>query len=194
LKSSGSAEISRLLTAWGAGDQTALDRLTPLVYDELRRMARRHLRKERPGNTVQTTALVHEAYLRLVDAKSFEGKDRAQFLALSSQITRRILVDAARARAPAKRGGRAEHADHSESLNLDEIAENSPRTSAQWLALDEALNDLAAIDPRKAQVIELRFFGGLSIEETADVLKISPQSVMRDWKLAGAWLTRELGA
>jgi RNA polymerase sigma factor (TIGR02999 family) len=190
--SSGSADISRLLNAWGAGDQTALERLTPLVYDELRRMARRHMRKERPGNTLQTTALVHEAYLRLVDAKSAERKDRAQFFALSSQIMRRILVDAARARASAKRGGGVEHVGHSEEVNLDEIAENSSQRSAQWLALDEALNDLAAIDPRKARVIELRFFGGLSVEETAEVLKISPQSVMRDWKLARAWLNREL--
>jgi RNA polymerase sigma factor (TIGR02999 family) len=190
--SSGSADISRLLIAWGAGDETALDRLTPLIYDELRRMARRHMRKERPGNTLQTTALVHEAYLRLVDAKTAERKDRAQFFALSSQIMRRILVDAARARASAKRGGGVEHVGHSEAVNLDEIAEDSPQRSAQWLALDEALNDLAAIDPRKARVIELRFFGGLSVEETAEVLKISPQSVMRDWKLARAWLTREL--
>ena len=190
--SSGSADISRLLIAWGAGDQTALERLTPLIYDELRRMARRHMRNERPGNTLQTTALVHEAYLRLVDAKSAERKDRAQFFALSSQIMRRILVDAARARASAKRGGGVEHVGHSEAVNLDEIVESSPQRSAQWLALDEALNDLAAVDPRKAHVIELRFFGGLSVEETAEVLKISPQSVMRDWRLARAWLTREL--
>ena len=191
---SGSADISRLLNAWGAGDQTALERLTPLVYAELRRMARRHMRKERPGNTLQTTALVHEAYLRLVDAKSAERQDRAQFFALSSQIMRRILVDAARARASAKRGGQAEHVGHAEAVNVDEIADNRAQTSAQWLAIDEALTDLAALDPRKAQVIELRFFGGLNVEETAEVLKISPQSVMRDWKLARAWLTRELRA
>ena len=189
-----SQDISRLLKAWGTGDQTALDRLTPLVYDELRRMARRHMRGERPGNTLQTTALVHEAYLRLVDAKSMERKDRAQFFALSARIMRRILVDAARARASEKRGGRVEHAGHSEAVDLDEIAGNSPPLSAELLALDEALNDLAGIDPRKAQVIELRFFGGLSVEETAEVLKISPQSVMRDWKLARAWLARELQA
>ena len=192
MESSGSTDINRLLSAWSAGDQTALDRLTPLVYDELRRMARRHMRKERPGNTLQTTALVHEAYLRLVDAKSAERRDQAQFFALSSQIMRRILVDAARTRASAKRGGNEEHVGHSEAVNLDEIAETSSQTSAQWVALDEALNDLAAIDPRKAQVIELRFFGGLSVEETAVVLKISPQSVMRDWKLGRAWLIREL--
>jgi RNA polymerase sigma-70 factor (ECF subfamily) len=185
--------ITLLLSAWGSGDQTALDRLTPLVYSELRRMARRHMRAERPGNTLQTTALVHEAYLRLVDTKTAERKDRAQFFALCSQIMRRILVDAARARASAKRGGGVERVRHSEALNLDEIADNTFNTSAQWLALDEALNDLATIDPRKAQVVELRFFGGLSVEETAEVLKISPQSVMRNWKLARAWLNRELG-
>ena len=185
--------ITLLLNAWGAGDQTALDRLTPLVYTELRLMARRHMRAERPGNTLQTTALVHEAYLRLVDTKTAERKDRAQFFALCSQIMRRILVDAARARASAKRGGGVERVRHSEAINLDEIADNTFNTSAQWLALDEALNDLATIDSRKAQVVELRFFGGLSVEETAEVLKISPQSVMRDWKLARAWLNRELG-
>jgi RNA polymerase sigma factor (TIGR02999 family) len=192
LQSSRSADISRLLSAWGGGDQTALERLTPLVYDELRRMARRHMRKERRENTLQTTALVHEAYLRLVDTKSFERKDRAQFFALSSQIMRRILVDAARARAAAKRGGRTEQEGHSEPVDLDALPENSSQSSAQWLALDEALNTLAVLDSRKASVIELRFFGGLSVEETAEVLKISPQSVMRDWKLARAWLTREL--
>jgi RNA polymerase sigma factor (TIGR02999 family) len=193
LQSSQSANISRLLKAWGGGDETALERLTPLVYDELRRMARRYMRRERPGNTLQTTALVHEAYLRLVDTKGFERRDRAQFFALSSQIMRRILVDAARARAAAKRGGRTEHEGHSEPIDLDAIPENSFQSSAQWLALDEALNQLSALDPRKASVIELRFFGGLSVEETAEVLRISPQSVMRDWKLARAWLNREIG-
>lgn len=192
MAASGSGDISRLLKAWGTGDQSALERLAPLVYDELRRMARRHMRKERPGNTLQTTALVHEVYLRLIDAKSVNREGRAQFFALSAQIMRRILVDAARARASEKRGGRVEHGSHSEAIDLDEIAGNSPPISAEVLALDEALNHLAGIDPRKAQVIELRFFGGLSVEETADVLNISPQSVMRDWKLARAWLAREL--
>ena len=192
MQSSQSADISRLLRAWGGGDETALECLTPLVYDELRRMARRHMRRERRGDTLQTTALVHEAYLRLVDTKSFERKDRAQFFALTSQIMRRILVDAARARASAKRGGRTEHEGHSEPVDLDAIPENSSQSSTQWLALDEALNRLATLDPRKASVIELRFFGGLSVDETAEVLKISPQSVMRDWKLARAWLNREL--
>jgi len=187
-----SADISRLLKAWGAGDQTALDRLTPLVYDELRRMARRCMRRERAGNTLQTTALVHEAYIRLVDARSVECKDRVHFFALSAEMMRRILVDAARARASAKRGGQVEQVAHSEAVNLDEIAENTSEKSAELLALDEALQELTRLDPRKARVIELRFFGGLTVEETAEVLNVSPQSVMRDWKLARAWLNREL--
>jgi RNA polymerase sigma factor (TIGR02999 family) len=189
---SDSQEISMLLKAWGNGDQAALDRLTPLVYAELHRMARRHMRKERE-NTLQTTALVHEAYLRLVDAKGFACTDRTHFFALSAQIMRPILVDAARARVSAKRGGDARPLDHSEGLNLDEIAGNDSQKSAEVLALDQALDDLAGVDARKARVIELRFFGGLSVEETAEVLQISPQSVMRDWKLARAWLVRELG-
>jgi RNA polymerase sigma factor (TIGR02999 family) len=192
LSLSGSADISRLLKAWGTGDQTALDYLTPLVYDELRRMARRYMRRERAGNTLQTTALVHEAYLRLVDAKNVEFKDSVHFFALSAGMMRRILVDSARARASAKRGGRVEQAAHSEAVNLDDIADNVSQKSAELLALDEALQDLSRLDPRKARVIELRFFGGLSVDETAEVLSISPQSVMRDWKLARAWLNREL--
>ncbi|HKE21999.1 MAG TPA: sigma-70 family RNA polymerase sigma factor [Bryobacteraceae bacterium] len=189
---SDSQEISILLKAWGNGDQAALDRLTPLVYAELHCMARRHMRTERE-NTLQTTALVHEAYLRLVDAKGLACKDRTHFFALSAQVMRRILVDAARARVSAKRGGDATPLDHSEGLNLDEIAGNASQKSADVLAMDQALEDLARVDARKARVIELRFFGGLSVEETAEVLQISPQSVMRDWKLARAWLVRELG-
>ena len=189
---SDSQEISILLTAWGNGDQAALDRLTPLVYAELHRMARRHMRTERE-NTLQTTALVHEAYLRLVDAKGLACKDRTHFFALSAQVMRRILVDAARARVSAKRGGDAPALDHSEAINLDEIAGNASQKSAEVLALDQALDGLACVDARKARVIELRFFGGLSVEETAEVLDISPQSVMREWKLARAWLVRELG-
>jgi len=181
-----------LLKAWGNGSQAALDRLTPLVYAELHRMARRHMRKERE-NTLQTTALVHEAYLRLVDAKGLACKDRTHFFALSAQIMRRIPVDAARARVSAKRGGEAPPPDHSEAVNLDEIPGNVSQKSAEVLALDQALDDLARVDARKARVIELRFFGGLSVEETAEVLQISAQSVMRDWKLARAWLVRELG-
>jgi RNA polymerase sigma factor (TIGR02999 family) len=187
-----SQEISMLLKAWGNGDQAALDRLTPLVYTELHRMARHHMRKERE-NTLQTTALVHEAYLRLVDAKGLACKDRTHFFALSAQVMRRILVDAARARVSAKRGGDAPALDHSEGLDLEEIAGGASQKSVDVLALDQALDDLARMDARKARVIELRFFGGLSVEETAEVLDISPQSVMRDWKLARAWLVRELG-
>ena len=189
---SDSQEISMLLKAWGNGDQAALDRLTPVVYAELHRMARRHMRKERE-NTLQTTALVHEAYLRLVDAKGLACQDRTHFFALSARIMRRILVDAARARVSAKRGGDAPALDHSEAVNLDEIAGSASQRSVEVLALDQALDDLARVDERKARVIELRFFGGLSVEETAEVLQISPQSVMRDWKLARAWLVRELG-
>jgi RNA polymerase sigma factor (TIGR02999 family) len=189
---SDSQQISLLLKAWGNGDQAALDRLTPLVYAELHRVARRHKRTERE-NTLQTTALVHEAYLRLVDAKGLACQDRTHFFALSAQIMRRILVDAARARVAAKRGGDAPPLDHSEAINLDEIAGNASQKSAEVLALDQALDDLARVDARKARVIELRFFGGLSVEETAEVLRMSPQSVMRDWKLARAWLVRELG-
>src|SRR6516225_7893848 len=189
---SDSQEISMLLKAWGNGDQAALDRLSPLVYAELHRMARRHMRKERE-NTLQTTALVNEAYLRLVDAKGLACKDRTHFFALSAQIMRRILVDAARARVSAKRGGDAPRLDHSEAVNLDDFAGNVSHKSAEVLALDQALDDLARVDARKARVIELRFFGGLSVEETAEVLQISAQSVMRDWKLARAWLVRELG-
>jgi RNA polymerase sigma factor (TIGR02999 family) len=189
---SDSQEISMLLKAWGNGDQAALDHLAPLVYAELHRMARRHMRKE-SENTLQTTALVNEAYLRLVDAKGVACKDRTHFFALSAQIMRRILVDAARARVAAKRGGDAPRLDHSGAVNLDEIAGNASQRSAEVLALDQALDELARVDARKARVIELRFFGGLSVEETAEVLQISAQSVMRDWKLARAWLVRELG-
>ena len=189
---SDSQEISMLLKAWGNGDHAALDRLTPLVYAELHRMARRHMRTERE-NALQTTALVHEAYLRLVDAKGLACANRAHFFALSAQIMRRILVDTARARVCAKRGGDAPALDHSEAINLDEIGGSASQKSAEVLALDQALDELARVDARKARVIELRFFGGLSVEETAEVLQISPQSVMRDWKLARAWLVRELG-
>ena len=164
-----------------------------IVYDELRKLAARKMARENPGQTLQATALVHEAYLRLVDAKGLACKDRTHFFALSAQVMRRILVDAARARVSAKRGGDAPALDHSEAVNLDEIAGSASQRSVEVLALDQALDDLARVDARKARVIELRFFGGLSVEETAEVLDISPQSVMRDWKLARAWLVRELG-
>jgi RNA polymerase sigma factor (TIGR02999 family) len=187
------SQISVLLRAWGGGDQNALSRLTPLIYDELRRMARGYMRRERRGGVLQTTALVHEAYLRLTDARSLACKDRTHFFALSAQIMRRVLVDAARARARVKRGGLVEPENHSETVDLDALAGGISQKSAHVLALDVALDELATIDARKAQVIELRFFGGLSVEETAEMLNISPQSVMRDWKLARAWLIRELG-
>jgi RNA polymerase sigma factor (TIGR02999 family) len=187
-----SAEITRLLKAWGRGDSTALDRLTPLVYEQLRRMARSYMRTERPGHTLQATALVNEAYLRLVDARDLDWRDRAHFFAVCARVMRRILVDAARSRAAIKRGGQVEHLEHSAPIDLDQLPNAGVEMSAQVCALDEALNALERIDPRRAQVIELRFFGGLTVEETGQVLQISPQSVMRDWRLARAWLAREL--
>jgi RNA polymerase sigma-70 factor, ECF subfamily len=182
------ADITRLLRAWGSGDPSALEQLVPLVYGELRRLARRRMRAENPGGTLQTTALVNEAYLRLVGVTNIAWQDRVHFFAVSAQVMRRILVDAARSRVSARRGGPAPR------LNLDEDLDTSPQQSRELIALDDALNALAQIDQRKARVIELRFFGGLSVEETAGLLKISPQSVMRDWKLAKAWLSREMGA
>jgi len=187
-------EITVFLRAWRNGDSAALDRLTPFVYDELHKLARRYMRHERAGNTLQTTALANEAYLRLVDRASVDWRDRAHFFAVSAQIMRRILVDAARARASEKRGGHVRRVDHSNAVNFDEIAAVPPGRERELLAIDDALNALAEMDPRKVRVIELRFFGGLSVEETAEVLKISPQSVMRDLKLAKAWLMREIGA
>ena len=183
-----SAEIAVLLKAWTGGDATALDKLIPLVYGELRRMARKYMRKEGPGNTLQTTALVHEAFVRLVDGPEVSWQDRAHFFAVSAQLMRRILVDAARARGAGKRGGAAG------KVNLDESIEALPQRSAELIALDEALSALAKFDSRKVRVVEMRFFAGLSVEETAEVLKISPQSVMRDWRLARAWLLRELSS
>jgi RNA polymerase sigma factor (TIGR02999 family) len=180
------ADITRLLRAWGSGDEAALEQLVPAVYTELHRMARHYMRRESPGNTLQTTALVNEVYLRLVDAAGVTWQDRAHFFAISAQMTRCILIDAARARVSAKRGGLAGH------LNLDAVPDAGSARAEELIALDDALNCLAEIDARKMKVIELRFFGGLSVEETAEVLKISPQSVMRDWKLAKAWLQREL--
>jgi RNA polymerase sigma-70 factor, ECF subfamily len=182
------ADITRLLKAWESGDAAALEQLVPLVYRELRRLARRRMRAENPGGTLQTTALVNEAYLRLVGATNLAWQDRVHFFAVSAQIMRRILVDAARSRVSARRGGPAPH------LNLDENLDASPQRARELIALDDSLNVLAQMDPRKARVIELRFFGGLSVEETAEVLKISPQSIMRDWKLAKAWLISEMGA
>ncbi|HET9664976.1 MAG TPA: sigma-70 family RNA polymerase sigma factor [Burkholderiales bacterium] len=187
-----SGEITRLLKAWGRGDSAALDRLTPLVYEELRRLARNYMRKEHPGHTLQATALVNEAFVRLVDARQVDWRDRAHFFAVSARMMRRILVDAARIKASLKRGGAAQRVDHSTPVNLDQFPTAASSIASQVCALDDALRTLARMDPRRAQVIELRYFGGLTVEETGHVLKISPQSVMRDWKLARAWLAREL--
>ncbi len=181
------AEVTRLLRAWGGGDHAALDQLTPLVYRELHRMAGRYMQRVNSGNnTLQATALVNEAFLRLVDVTGVRWQDRAHFFAISAQMMRRILVDAARARGSGKRGGGAVRLDLNESIDA------LPEPDSRLVDLDEALESLARFDARKAKVVELRFFGGLSVEETAEVLKISPQSVMRDWKLARAWLMREL--
>lgn len=187
-----SADITGLLKAWGRGDSAALDRLTPLVYEQLHRMARAYMRNERPGHSLQATALVNEAYLRLVDTCDLDWTDRAHFFAVCARVMRRILVDAARSRAAIKRGGEAGRADHSTPVDLDGLPASGTDMSAQVCALNEALNTLARIDPRRAQVVELRFFGGLTVEETGEVLQVSPQTVMRDWRLARAWLAREL--
>lgn len=179
-------EISRLLRAWGDGDRKALDQLTPLVYSELHEIAHRYMRRQPPGRTLQTSALVNEAYVRLVDVEGLRWVDRTHFFAVSAQIMRRILVDAARAHLANKRGGRFEH------VCLDEGMDASPKRSEDLIALDDALNALEEMDARKARVVELRFFAGLSEAETAETIKISVPSVKRDWKLAKAWLTREL--
>jgi len=186
------AEITKLLKAWRQGDSGALDRLTPLVYEQLRRLARGYVRKELPGQTLQATAVVNEAFLRLIDARDVDWHDRTHFFAVCASIMRRILVDAARERAALKRGGQAGRVEHSTAVNLDLLPAPGSDPRFQLCALDDALNLLARMDPRRAQVIELRFFGGLTVEETGEILKISPQSVMRDWKLARAWLAREL--
>ena len=187
-----SVDVTGLLKAWRQGDQCALEQLMPVVYGQLRAQARRYMRNERSGGTLQSTALVHEVYLRLINARDVDWQDRVHFFALSAQIMRRILVDAARARAAAKRGGGAVRAEHSSAVDLDQIPTLDSDGASSLCALDDALESLAGIDPRRAKVIELRFFGGLSVEETADALQVSPQTVMRDWRLARAWLAREL--
>jgi RNA polymerase sigma factor (TIGR02999 family) len=189
------AGITVLLKAWRDGDRSALDRLTPLLYGELRRLAYWFMQQERAEHTLQATALVNEAYLRLVDIKVVDWQDRAHFMAVASQTMRRVLVDAARARAAEKRGGGMERLDGGASgVDLDGMPAPGTDRAREVCALDEALDALARMDPRRAKVIELRFFGGLTVEETAEILQISPQSVMRDWKLARAWLMRELRA
>ena len=179
-----SGEITGLLKEWARGNGSALERLTTLVYDELLRLARRKMRQQKP-QTLQTTALAHEAYLRLIAAAGLSWQDRAHFFAVAAQMMRRILVDAARARTADKRGGTLR-------VTFNEQIRVSAGRNPNLLAIDEALTSLAKLDPRKARVVEMRFFGGLSVEETAEVLQISPQSVMRDWRLAKPWLAREL--
>lgn len=179
-------ETTRLLRAWAGGDHGALERLVPLVYHELRRIAGHCMQAERPGRTIQTTALVHEAYLRLIDTSSVDWQHRAHFFAVCATIMRHILLDRARRRVAVKRGGAMPR------VNVDEIPDLSMRRAGELIALDDALNTLTKIDRRKAKVIELRFFGGLSVEEAAEVLKISPDTVTRDWRLARAWLLTEL--
>jgi RNA polymerase sigma factor (TIGR02999 family) len=183
------SEITVLLKAWGGGDALALDRLTPLVYDQLRRMAGRYVAKEGAERQLNATALVHEAYMKLVDAHSVDWQDRAHFFAIASRTMRRILVDAARARTAAKRGGAA---PQQAETALDHLPAPESDRAADICALDDALTVLTTIDPRRAEVVELRFFGGLSVEETAQTLSISPQAVMRQWKAARAWLAREI--
>ena len=181
-----SHEITQLLLAWNEGDQQALDRLIPLVHDELHRLAHRYMAGERLEHPLQTTALVNEAYLRLIDSSRVRWQNRAHFFAVSAQLMRRILVDVARARKKLKRGGDSIH------VSLDEAMAISVEPGADVIALDEALTSLAAFDERKSKVVELRFFGGLTVDETAEVLKVSAETVARDWGLAKTWLLREL--
>ena len=179
-------EITHLLQAWGEGDERALEQLIPLVYQELHQAAHRYMAREGPGHTLQTTALVNEVYLRLAGVRGRGWENRAPFFALCAKLMRRILIDFARSRRSLKRGG------HAERVSLDEalVISNTPR--ADLVALDEALRRLEAVDPRKSQVVELRFFGGLSVKETAEALKLSPETVLRDWRFAKDWLLREL--
>jgi RNA polymerase sigma-70 factor, ECF subfamily len=179
-------EITKLLLDWSNGDRAALERLTPLVYEELRRQARRYMVRERHGHTLQTTALAHEAYLRLIDQRRVQWQNRAHFFAIAAQLMRRILVDYARGRRYAKRGGEAK------KMSLEAVRAVPQEVTADLVALDDALKSLAEVDSRRSQVIELRFFGGLSVKETAEVLNVSVDTVRRDWNLARAWLHREM--
>lgn len=180
--------VTQLLVAWSDGDAAARDELMPLVYEELRRLAHRYMGRERIGHTLQTSGLVNEAYLRLIDQSQVHWQNRAHFFGIAAQMMRRILVDYARSRGYAKRGGDARQ------VSLDQAALVSEERAADVVALDDALKGLAEMDLRKSQIVELRFFGGLSIEETAEVLAVSPGTVMRDWTLAKAWLRREMTA
>ena len=186
MTASSSQAVTGLLLAWGEGDEAALEQLMPLVHAELRRLARRHMGHERPGHTLQATALVNEAYLRLVDVRKIQWQNRAHFFAMSARLMRRILVDFARSKHYQKRGGNAQ------KVTFDEALAVSNERGGDLVAVDDALVALAAVDPRKSQVVEMRFFGGLSVEETAEALHVSVDTVMRDWKLAKVWLLREL--
>jgi RNA polymerase sigma-70 factor (ECF subfamily) len=177
--------VTRLLVAWGAGDESAFEKLAPLVYDELRKLARRYMAGERVGHTLQTTALVNEAYLKLVDITQVKWQNRTHFFAMSARLMRRILVDFARSRRYQKRGAGAQKVPLDEALLVLDAGHD-------LVAVDDALKALADVDARKSQVVEMRFFGGLTVEETADALNVSPETVMRDWKVAKAWLSREL--
>lgn len=183
-----SADVTALLMAWSEGDRAALERLIPLVHQELRRIARRHMAHERPGHTLQATALVNEAYVRLVDLKRMKWQNRAHFFAMSARLMRRVLVDMARAKGYQKRGGGAR------KVSLDEALVVAEEPRQDLVALDDALNVLEGVDARKCQVVEMRFFGGLTVDETAEALHVSPETVMRDWQFAKAWLLRELRA
>ena len=179
-------EVTSLLNAWSAGDELALEKLMPLVYRQLHQIAQRYMGGERSGHTLQTTALVNEAYLRLVDCAQVNWQDRAHFFAISANLMRRILIDFARSRGYLKRGGAVPH------ISLEEAPSVCDEADVNLIALDEALHALAAVDERKSKVVELRFFGGLSVEETAEVLRISSDTVIRDWRLAKLWLLQEL--
>jgi RNA polymerase sigma factor (TIGR02999 family) len=179
-------EISQLLVSWSNGDEAALEQLVPLVYPELRKLARRYMRKENPGHTLQTSALINEAYLRLVDQQHVQWQDRGHFFAVATQVMRHILIDHARKYRYSKRGSGAQR------VPLDEVVVIGQERAVDLLALDDALTSLAKIDERKSKIVELRFFGGLSVEETAEVMKVSSVTVMREWRIAKAWLHREI--
>lgn len=181
-------EVTQLLVSWSNGNKDALDRLLPLVYAELRRLARRYMGRESPGHTLQTSALINEAYLKLVDQRNVQWQNRAHFFAVAAQVMRHILIDHARSRHYAKRGAGARR------ISLDDTAVLSDERAAELVALDDALTALADLDPRKSRIIELRFFGGLSIEETAEIMQVSPVTVTREWRAARAWLRREMSS
>ena len=187
LPSSPTHEVTRLLVAWGDGDRAALDRLMPLVHAELRRLARHYMSRERPGHTLQSTALVNEAYLRLVDQENMRWENRAHFFGIAARLMRQILVEHARSRQAAKRGGRQFR------LSLSKVDRVASGPDLDLLALDEALGRLEALDPQKSRIVELRYFGGLGIDETAEVVGKSPATVKREWSLARAWLRSEIG-